>query len=58
MEHARVYDVRFSFFYKNSLDFLLNLIQSEGEVETIFILGFLALLFNSKIFNDKESLSR
>ena len=57
MEYAWVYDVRFSSFYENSLDFLLNLIESEDEVETIFILVFLAPLFNRKIFNDKESLS-
>ena len=57
MEYSWVYDVKFSFFYKNSLDFLLNLIQSEDEVETIFILVFLAPLFNRKIFHDKESLS-
>ena len=40
IEHVYVCDVTFLFFDKNLLDFPLNLIQSENEVENDIHIGF------------------
>ena len=39
-EHVCVYDVNVLFFYKNSLDFKFNLVQSKDEMENDIRIGF------------------
>ena len=50
IEHVYVCDVIFLFFDKNLLDFPLNLIQSENEVENDIHIGFSCRAHSTAMF--------